>query len=404
MRILGTGTEINLELTRLLRDSSSCQIAVAWASIGFEAFDLLVKNSIKIERMVVGTHFYQTHPKFIEKFRTHPKVRFVTETTGVFHPKVYLFENTGLKWECVIGSPNFTNSAVSKNDEMAVLLTCEDHGASAAFNAVRSSIAAYWKKAVVLDADELNAYTEAWGKKQPVLKEVQTEFVTPVVDKAIPHCTWAEYFAVLKQRSRETPDHHDLQDRLRVIQAVQGIFADHPHFSDMDRIQRNKVAGTLHHAHGVIDGINYHWFGSMWGARQFKTVIKEHHENVSLALDAIPATGDVTRADYLEFVRRYRRAFPNGGDGVGTATRLLAMKRPDVFVCLDSKNRRALFKDFGIRGGVDYNGYWDSIIKRILGSPWWNAPAPKSGLEQGVWQARAAFLDCVYYDGTDLSE
>jgi HKD family nuclease len=401
MRVIATATEINQELSRLIRDCSSCQVAVAWASIGFGAFDLLVKHAKKIDRMVVGTHFYQTHPQFIEKFRTHPNVRFVTQTTGVFHPKVYFFENTGLKWECLVGSPNFTSSAVSRNDEMAVLLTCEDQGATAAVNAVRSSIGAYWKKAVVLDADELQAYTEAWGQKQPVLKDVQSEFVAPVVDKPIPLCTWPEYFAVLKQRSRETPDHHDLQERLRVIQAVQDLFADHPRFSDMDRIQRNKVAGTLHHAHGIIDGINYHWFGSMWGARQFKTVIKDHHENVSLALDTIPATGEVTKQDYLEFVSRFRKAFPNGGDGVGTATRLLAMKRPDVFVCLDSKNRRRLFKDFGIRGGVDYSGYWDSIIKKVMGSPWWNAPTPQPGLEQEVWKARTAFLDCVYYDGTD---
>lgn len=401
MRILATAAEISQELTRLIRDCSSCQIAVAWASIGFEAFDLLVKHAKKIDRMVVGTHFYQTHPKFMEEFRTHPNVRFVTETTGVFHPKVYLFEKTGPKWECLIGSPNFTSSAVSKNHEMAVLLTCEDNGATTAIGNVRSSIGTFWNKAVVLHADDFQAYQEAWAKMQPVLKDVQTEFVISVLDKVIPHCTWPEYFAVLKQRSRDIPNHHDLHQRLEVIRAVQDLFVDNPQFSDMDRIRRNKVAGTLHHAHGIIDGINYHWFGSMWGARQFKTVIKDNDQNVSLALDAIPATGDVTRNDYLEFVRLYRKAFESGGDGVGTATRLLAMKRPDVFVCLDSKNRRRLLKDFGIRGGVDYTRYWDSIIEKVMKSAWWNAPTPQPGLEQDVWKARAAFLDCVYYDGTD---
>jgi len=138
----------------------------------------------------------------------------------------------------------------------------------------------------------------------------------------------------------------------------------------------------------------------MWGTRQFKTVITENHVNVSLALDVIPATGEVTRKDHLEFLRLYRQAIQNGGDGVGTATRLLAMKRPDVFVCLDSNNRRRLLKDFGIRGNVDYVRNWDSIIKKIMGSVWWNAKSPQPGLEEDVWKARAAFLDCVYYDGT----
>jgi hypothetical protein len=106
MRVLTTAAEVNAELTRLLRACSSCQVAVAWASVGFKAFDLLAKNAEKIERMVVGTHFYQTHPDFIERFLGHPNVRFVLNPDGVFHPKVYLFEKSGGAWECVIGSPN----------------------------------------------------------------------------------------------------------------------------------------------------------------------------------------------------------------------------------------------------------------------------------------------------------
>ena len=189
-----------------------------------------------------------------------------------------------------------------------------------------------------------------------------------------------------------------------MIQAVQSLLSKHQSFGDLDRDERNKVAGTLHHANGIIDGVNFHWFGSMWGARQFKPAIKENNPNISLALDAIPATGAVTRKDYLAFVERYRKAFPNGGDGIGTATRLLAMKRPDVFVCLDSKNRTLLCKDFGIRGTVDYKKYWDSIITPVMASPWWGTPVPQSTLEQEVWKARVAFLDCVFYDGTALTD
>jgi hypothetical protein len=85
MRLLTTAAEINAELMRLLRACSSCQIAVAWASVGFKAFDLLAKNAKKIERMVIGTHFYQTHPDFIERFLTHPNVRFLMNPDGIFH-------------------------------------------------------------------------------------------------------------------------------------------------------------------------------------------------------------------------------------------------------------------------------------------------------------------------------
>src|SRR5207302_1326759 len=125
---LATATEINRELTRLIRTCTSCQIAVAWASAHFETFNLLSKNREKITRMVVGTHFHQTHPGFIEEFLTHTDVRFVLNPDGVFHPKVYLFEKAGGEWECLIGSPNFTVGGVANNDEMAVLVTNRDHG------------------------------------------------------------------------------------------------------------------------------------------------------------------------------------------------------------------------------------------------------------------------------------
>jgi hypothetical protein len=62
MRVLTTTDEINGELLRLIRQCSSCHVAVAWASVGFRAFDLLARNAEKVERMVVGIHFYQTHP------------------------------------------------------------------------------------------------------------------------------------------------------------------------------------------------------------------------------------------------------------------------------------------------------------------------------------------------------
>src|SRR5437870_3840781 len=108
MKMLTTTAEVNAELICLIRACSSCQVAVAWASVGFKAFDLLAKNAKKIERMVVGIHFYQTHPDFIETFLTHPNIRFVLNPDGVFHPKVYLFEKSGGEWECVVGSLNFT--------------------------------------------------------------------------------------------------------------------------------------------------------------------------------------------------------------------------------------------------------------------------------------------------------
>jgi hypothetical protein len=87
------------------------------------------------------------------------------------------------------------------------------------------------------------------------------------------------------------------------------------------------------------------------------------------------------------------------GNFVGTATRLLALKRPDTFVCFDSMNRRELCQAFAIpQAGMDYDRYWDEIVERIQDSEWWLHPKPSSAIEKQISAARAAFLDSLYYD------
>jgi HKD family nuclease len=408
MKMITTPNEINDELIRLIGECSSCQVAVAWASIGFEAFHLLAKHSQRIKRMVVGTHFYQTHPQFIERFLTNPCVRFVLNPDGVFHPKVYLFEKAGEEWECLIGSPNFTQSGLGTNDEIAVLVTNRDDGAPEAITALMATIEGYWQKARPLGSDEFAAYREAWLRKQPALRSVRGRFGNPqredgddegrtTSDVAILRLRWADYFDRVRTEKDHAPHDHSMDGRLRVIRTVQRLFADHQHFNEIDLSGRHKIAGLV-----MDNDTNYLWFGSMRGAGYFKQAINNNDENLSLALDAIPSAGPVTRDDYLRYITHYQRAFPNGGAGIATSTRLLAMKRPDQFVCLDSRNKEGLCSAFEISRSIGYEGYWDSIIERVRYSTWWCAPAPQSAVEREVWQARAAFLDSLFYDGKDM--
>jgi hypothetical protein len=80
-------------------------------------------------------------------------------------------------------------------------------------------------------------------------------------------------------------------------------------------------------------------------------------------LDWTPLGGPVQRGDYEAFIRGYKAAFPkrNGQPfrhGLATATRLLAMKRPDYFVCLDKANQPGLSREFGIAiNHHDYDAY-----------------------------------------------
>ncbi|MDF4381988.1 hypothetical protein P3440_23170, partial [Vibrio parahaemolyticus] len=77
-----------------------------------------------------------------------------------------------------------------------------------------------------------------------------------------------------------------------------------------------------------------------------------------------------------------------------------AMKRPDFFVCIDSKNNRAMCADFGIKvSGMTYEErYWDELISRIHESVWFDSQEPSKKLEKRVWRGRVALLDCIFYE------
>jgi hypothetical protein len=333
----------------------------------------------------------------------------VLNPDGVFHPKVYLFERPGGGWECIIGSPNFTQSGFGTNDEIAVLVTSDDRGAQEALHAVRTAINRYWQKGAALNPAKYEAYREAWNRKRAVVKNLRGKFGDPQdedaddqgkvpLDVPILGESWANFYRRVRDEE-PTVWGHSMNQRLKVIKTARQLFADHERFGQIDRDGRRKIAGLV-----VRDGVDYRFFGSMVGNGMFKRAINNNDENLSLALDFIPAAGSISREMYFNYIEQYKRAFPKGRHGIATATRLLAMKRPDTFVCFDKLNRVSLCKDFGISRNVGYDEYWDSIIERIVKeASWWSAPAPPEGVERDVWEARAAFLDSIYYDRSDLA-
>jgi len=176
------------------------------------------------------------------------------------------------------------------------------------------------------------------------------------------------------------------------LEELRNLFHRHPHFCGMPPEDQLKVAGLLKDQEP-----NYQWFGSMWGAGHFKHAIKVNDPAVSTALDAIPLRGPVDRAAYNRFVNTLRRAFPKGGMNVGVVSRLLAMKRPDLFVCLDKKNKQKLTEAFAIPKSVDCDDYWDCIVQRIQDSTWWQTSRPEVADQKRIWDGRAAMLDALFY-------
>jgi len=394
MEILSTTQHIDREVKRLIRNYSKFSWAVAWASTSYkDGFKLLKQNKDKIDRLVIGIHFYQTHPDFIKEFINLQSVKFVMNPAGVFHPKLYLFENKIGDWECIIGSPNFTGSAFTDNSEVAVLISSKDDNAAVAFQEITNLFNQFWGQGTYLKTDELISYRNLWKRKQKLLNRVSGKYGSSKKVKKSPldvdifKLSWQDFFTQVKHDKE-----HSLQGRLDVLDAAKKLFELHSHFQEMDVSDRRDIAGF-----GPEEKIHWHWFGSTSGAGKFTHAIRQNNEHISLALDQIPFHGDITVNHFRRFVNEISQ-IKGGGIGIGTASRLLSMKRPDYFLCLNSKNIDNFCSKFSISKNINLSNYWEVVVERIVDCVWWSSPKPINNVELAVWKYRAAFLDALFYD------
>jgi HKD family nuclease len=399
LKFLVTGKEIQKELIRLIESSEAFDWSVAWASHASECHKYLVKYRSKIRKIVIGTHFYQTHPQFLKEFCDSENVRIIQQPSGVFHPKAYYFEFKDGSWECIVGSANFTKSAFDVNEEIAILIKSSDLDAAVEIEKLTSKINSLWDFASVISEEFVRKYEALWKIKSRYLKKLAGDFGTAkhskkdkfkdtFLESDISTFEWDDYFARVV-----ADDEHNLEGRIIVLESIKEYFSKYGQFQAMPQLLRKRIAGLV-----SDEGIEWKWFGSMIGSGRFKNRVNENDEFLSLALDCIPLTGAVHQENYKDFISLYMKAFGGEGNYLGTATRLLAMKRPDYFICLDSANKDNFCKDFSIpKTQTNLDNYWDEVVERIKECVWWNSLPPDDPVQKSVWSARAAFLDALYY-------
>jgi hypothetical protein len=402
MKLLTTAIELELEFKRLLKEYKQYYWSTAWAGIGSKAYNSLVLKKERILKICVGVHFYQTHPSFIKEFLNDERVRFVQQPSGTFHPKLYLFYNNDSDWELIIGSANFTNSAFTKNLEASILINHSEKSSSKILEKALLFVNRIWDKAKVADQDYFERYFVIWEKQQQKLKSLSGMYGAiervpkPIHESEMVNRTWKAFMIKIRNEPNK-----GMLKRLQVIRLAKSIFSKEKEFHDLDIEERKFIAGIPNNLE--LEGAE-HWgcFGSMKGAGVFKNKIHQGNIHITNALKHIPLSGQITKNDYSLYIENFQMAFKGThlekAINLATATRLLCMKRPDIFVCFDSENRSKMCKDFGIvQTRMSYNRYWDDIIERIYDSDWWNNTAPKNNIEREISEARAAFLDSMYY-------
>jgi hypothetical protein len=403
MQIIYEAKEAGKVLSELIFKYKNYYILTAWASGEHTTFNNLIKNKNNIQKMVVGTQFYQTNPNFIKEFIGSTSVKFIIEPKkGIFHPKIYLFENNENDWQCLIGSANFTKSAFSINDEILIQINQEDKNAKEIYFQLKEQIDKYWNNAKAIDDIYFKRYKVLFKKSISILDKLENKFTQNKSKKSILQSKvltmdWDEYYKNIKNDK-----FHSFEKRLALLETAKQYFKQYDSFQCMPDEIRKQIAGIKKYdPNKSKEKFDWAWFGSMAGAGYFKQKIKEKNINISNALDSIPLDGAVSYKDYQNFIYNFKKAFiPTGGDGLATATRLLTIKRPDYFLCLDSQNKEKLCNDFGIKKSLNYEEYWTEIIQRIQDSLWWENEKPTNkddANELKSWNGRVAMLDVVFY-------
>lgn len=395
-----TGNDVENAIQGLLAGYDELHWAVAWGTSTSLARKLL-SHSAKIRAVTFGVAFAQTDPDLVDSLIGVDGCYVVTKFPGgTFHPKVYAFRS-GKRAAAIIGSANFTRGGLGKNHEACVLVR---GSVSDKMLADTLSFAARSASLGERVTEELAARYRLGCKlaaRRPGPPRDPLAAVPPASVKSLSSplvgMDWDQYVRAVRGSA-----HHDVDKSLDLLRTAQGWLSAVPSFHDLTTPQRKAIAGAIGVQEKAGDESldrDWGWFGSMRGAGDFKNRVAENDQFLARAVDSIPQKGEVTREHFDRFARLFVKAFANSSrvGGVATASRLLAMKRPDVFLCISNPNIVAAANGMGFaKSTLNLENYWDRVVEVIRASEWYNIDKPDTRDGQ-LWECRAAMLDAIYY-------
>lgn len=398
MDLITSARELSKNFITLIKKYKYMSFATAWASTEHPAFQNLLEYQEKIQHSTIGLHFYQTDPEVLAQLQHNKNARFILQTNGVFHPKLYLFWNTPTDWVLLSGSANFTNGAFNGNNRETMLLI---KGESANFF---QEISRFLKNdcfdnAVEIGDEQIEHYRTLYHQRQKPLQTLSNRYLAgnkhsemgkSILSTNILTYSWEKYFKTIQQDKN-----HSFKDRLDLLAYVKKVFQDNAKFLSIDSEIRKLISGLPNNAR-TGKNLDYGWFGSTKSNGNFSRKINTGNPKIAQAIDLIPLTGDVSKHDFLEYNKVFRQAGFN--NPIGVATRLLTMKRPDLFFCFNGANKEKICAELDLPKNLNAERYWDEILLRIYDTAWFNSSRPQNTIKQQAWDGRVALIDCIYYE------
>lgn len=395
-----TGEDVGQAISRLMAEHDELHWAVAWGGFTPLTKELLT-FAAKFRNVTFGIAFSQTDPDLVEALVNQVNCYVATKFVGgTYHPKVYCFRSAD-RVAAIVGSANFTRGGTTTNLEAAVEITGSAH------DQVLADMLAFTKRCVgygepvtkELAAKYRLSHRRARRMRKPPRDPIASlpKFSVALLNSPLVKMSWDEY-----ARAVRTSGQHNTAASLALLRIAQGWLASVTSFKDLSAPQRKALAGVLGEYQKLDDELDrdWGWFGSMRGMGDFANRIDQNDTYLARAVDSIPAKGEVTRDHYDRFAGLFVRAFRNSDrvGGVPTASRLLAMKRPDVFLCISRPNLKNAAREMAFaKSTLSLENYWDRVIEAVRSADWYNSEKPQ-GADGELWEGRAAMLDALLYE------
>jgi hypothetical protein len=198
-----------------------------------------------------------------------------------------------------------------------------------------------------------------------------------------------------------------LPERLKLLNYITRIRGNK--LAEMIDEDRLAFAGKHSAQHDIsVYDFDVEWFAGTRGAKTFHQLLKSHPKDFDQALEHIPLDGDVTLADYQNFVNAYKAIFASHTNEekapLSAATRLLAMRRPDQFIALNSGKIDSLSQGLGLvkLNNQSFDDYWHEMIEAIRNTQWWRSEMPNDEVELQLWKNRAILIDLFLFADNSL--
>lgn len=375
-------------LEALFRWAESVDLCYAWAcSSGGTDRHWKVMNLAKVRRAVIGTSFARTEPAAIVALDAKPDcLKLIIKSDGTFHPKV-IFGRKGDQRRAIVGSANFTGAAFTTNTELSIEI--DGSKADDQMRLIQKFIDERWQDGEILDYDWLVDYKALWERERNRKVRVPGAPLE-ITSLTSLEMTWPEYVELIqKQEGRLTKNF-----KIKVAAATGSyfweigtaakMFRKTSRFSDLSVDDRTFLMGERNST-GLL--------GSMGGAGWAMETVQRFPKKIGRGLDQLPLDGPVSPALALKVLTILTDLH---GVSVGVASRLMTIKRPDLFISVNNGSEPKLAN---ARNGVRIKNskHYMLLLNSIWNTEWFRSPRPDDADEAALWDWRVALLDSSLY-------